>query len=159
MDFTSTITITNTDMALFGGSFRISYVEILLTHPPPHTILHIHINQIFGLEKKMNLYMWDSEIMAAYSKGKIIVMAESVELARQKTVNDWTPLQDDSETEDFYLISLKDLEDDGLEEEMERKYQILLEDISKEPRVLCGMVLLGLEEAIDEQNISRTISR
>lgn len=60
----------------------------------------------------MNLYMWNSEYLADWANGDIIVMANDVNEARAKareSFNKCTPYQEDDES---YLDDLRRFEED-----------------------------------------------
>ncbi len=84
----------------------------------------------------MKLYHWYSQVLAAYSQGDIIVMAENVEKARDKVYEQFNPLQEDGPFEDSYLICLYQMNDEDYLDEHMKKLMELRTDLDKEPTVL-----------------------
>ena len=90
----------------------------------------------------MNLYHWSSETLADYSNGDIIVMAESVEKARDKVYEMYEPLEDGNPFEDCYLQLMDNNNDEDLMSEYKNKLNVLRKDLDKEPSILSNGVAL-----------------
>jgi CobQ-like glutamine amidotransferase family enzyme len=84
----------------------------------------------------MKLYHWYSKVLSAYSDGDIVVMAESVEQARDKVYAQFKPLDDDNPFEDHLLICLHQFEDADYADEYDKKLSALREDLNQEPTVI-----------------------
>jgi len=84
----------------------------------------------------MKLYHWYSKVLAAYSDGDIVVMAESVEQARDKVYAQFKPLDDDNPFEDPFLICLHQLGDEDYADVYDTKLSALREDLNQEPTVI-----------------------
>lgn len=89
----------------------------------------------------MNLYHWNSKLLANYSDGDIVVMAENVEQARDKVYALFDPLKDDGPFEDHYLKLLRDMEDEDYLPEFMEKLNQLREDLAKEPTAVTSHVV------------------
>jgi len=89
-----------------------------------------------------SLYHWSSESLKAYSEGDIIVMAETVEQARDKVYAQFNPLADGNPFEDHYLQMLKLNDDEDLQYEYTEKLNVLREDLDKEPTIVSTDVVL-----------------
>jgi hypothetical protein len=76
------------------------------------------IKRVYEGGIKMNMYVWDSEAYADYGLGTIIVMAASVDSARDQVIE--KVKADYGQDSDYYKSILKKVE----------------EDISKEPNVV-----------------------
>jgi len=84
----------------------------------------------------MKLYHWYSKVLSAYSDGDIVVMAESVEQARDKVYAQFKPLEDGNPFEDPFLICLHQLGDADYADEYDKKLSALREDLNQEPTVI-----------------------
>jgi CobQ-like glutamine amidotransferase family enzyme len=84
----------------------------------------------------MKLYHWYSKVLAAYSDGDIVVMAESVEQARDKVYAQFKPLDDGNPFEDHFLSCLHQLGDADYADEYDKKLSALREDLNQEPTVI-----------------------
>jgi CobQ-like glutamine amidotransferase family enzyme len=89
----------------------------------------------------MKLYHWYSKVLSAYSDGDIVVMAESVEQARDKVWSQFDPLKEDNPFEDYYLQSLRYIGDEDYMTEYLKKQNALREDLNKEPMQLISDVI------------------
>ncbi len=92
--------------------------------------------------KPTNLYHWSSKSLAAHGDGDIIVMAETVEQARDKVYGTFDPLTDGNPFEDSYLQVLKLNNDENLLEEYMKTLNELREDLNQEPTVVDNDVVL-----------------
>jgi hypothetical protein len=88
----------------------------------------------------MKLYHWSSKTLAAHGNGNIIVMAENAEQARDKVYAQFDPLRDGNPFEDSYLQMLYNDSDEDYHTEHMRKFNVLREDLNKEPVVLISDV-------------------
>lgn len=88
----------------------------------------------------MNLYHWHSKLMQAYGSGDIIVMADSVEEARDKARSQWAPFEE-GPTEDVYLTLLRDTEDEDYYPVYGQRLSELNGDLAKEPTIVESGVL------------------
>jgi len=93
----------------------------------------------------MKMFIWSSKLLEAYGQGTIAVLANTVEEARRNVLDDYSPLEEDSVWEDMYLQSLKWSYDDDLEIEMQKKREVLKEDIQEEPIISDLLVIKGSE--------------
>jgi hypothetical protein len=87
----------------------------------------------------MKLYHWYSKVLSAYSDGDIVVMAESVEQARDKVYAQFKPLDDGNPFEDPFLICLHQLWDADYADYAniyDMKLSALREDLNQEPTVI-----------------------
>jgi CobQ-like glutamine amidotransferase family enzyme len=84
----------------------------------------------------MKLYHWSSKVLSAYSDGDIVVMAESVEQARDKVYAQFKPLDDGNPFEDHYLSCLHQSGDADYADEYDKKLSVLREDLNQEPTVI-----------------------
>jgi len=92
----------------------------------------------------MNLYHWSSRLLANYSNGDIIVMAENIEQARDKVYAQFNPLEDGNPFEDAYLQMLKlNGDTEGFTDELRTQRDRLTEDLNQEPTIVeSGVVLI-----------------
>lgn len=91
----------------------------------------------------MKMYVWSSQLLSNYGPGTIAVMAESVEDARWKVLQDYDPLCDDGKWEDTYLKCLYGMDDEEFGEALKERTEMLQEDISKEPITTDVLVIRG----------------
>lgn len=91
----------------------------------------------------MNLYRWKSRLLQAYAPGYIVAMAETVEEARANVLANYRPLEENGPTEDIYLITMHDYNDDEFEPKMEERKQTLQADLAAEPEIFpAGVIFL-----------------
>jgi hypothetical protein len=92
----------------------------------------------------MKLFHWHSTALKAYTSGDIVVMAETMEQARElvlKNVMDW--LMQDNSPKNF-LVHMMGTEywDEDDEAELETFLKLLKEDISKQPIDNKGVIFI-----------------
>jgi len=90
----------------------------------------------------MNLYHWSSETLADYSNGDIIVMAESVEKARDKVYEMYKPLENGNPFEDCYLQQMHNNNDEDFMTQYTSKLNVLRKDLNEKPAILSNGVAL-----------------
>ena len=81
----------------------------------------------------MKLYHWNSKLLQAYGDGDIIVMAESVDEARNKVFRQFDPLEEGNPFEDCYTQMLYWDNDEDYPTEYMKRLNALREDLNKEP--------------------------
>lgn len=84
----------------------------------------------------MNLYYWNSKLLANYSDGDIVVMAENVEQARDKVYALFEPENCESPFWDSYIEMLAYNEDEIFQQERLGVMNQLREDLNKDPTVV-----------------------
>ena len=84
----------------------------------------------------MNLYRWNSEALRNYASGDVVVLAESVEQARKKVLQEYQPDVEGHSTEEVYLVMLKLTEDEDYEEELAKYWDLIRHDLAQEPELV-----------------------
>ena len=83
----------------------------------------------------MKLFQWDSQYLANYSDGTIIVVADSVKLARQKAIVEFERYYR-TDDRSYLFDEAGNLYDESDLTAMEEARQLFINDISKEPTIV-----------------------
>ena len=91
----------------------------------------------------MNLYVWTSEYLKNYSDGTIIVVAESIELARLKAIVEFERYNKEVKHECLYQdgVMTEWAIEMGEDKVVEEERQLFMADIAKEPEIMKNSVL------------------